>query len=350
MKYKFAPAYLSAIVCTSVLLFTACTSSGDDKNPANSGDQPTPVPPQEQVTAISPIVINKGSVTSNAEKTRFNISGGATINVLDTTAIPDGATVAFTDVDLTIVKVDANGADLTTPLTVTFNKPAGTISNINLSELGASISDTQKSDCGTFRVYATYKATYDMNNPSMFISRDTISIVREQNYCEEEQQTTPIQKPDAVGSSVELVQFTAEVDCKSGKGISLATGEVVPNASADIYFTATEDGEVTVHSSNGTTIAEFSNANDTNWDDDWYYSEDGSLLPAEPAHMSDFRFRTASLTTMIKSFDGFKFIIATTPNYNADTGDGFYAFTMMNKTIPDANKNVTVTILGYKKK
>lgn len=348
MKFKFAPKVVGAIFSTALIFGLAACSSGDDNksNPAApSGNDSQPLPPQEQVTPQSPITFNTITITPNSDKSKFLIGGGASLNTLDTNVIPTGVEVAFTDVYLTLGKVSETGQLMTTPLTITFNKPAGTFSVVNFSAFGTAIVDNNKSDCGTFRITATYKATYDMNKPDMFISRDSIDFIREQKYCEEEKSTVPEQTTNPA-SSVELTHYEITVDTKSGTGISFATGQTAPNASADIYLTATDDGEITVHASNGTKITAYSNANDKNWDDDWTYE----MLPAEPAHMSDFRFKELSLGTLYKPFDGFAFVVATTSAYNATTGDGFYAFTMKDKTTPDANGNMNVTILVYKKK
>lgn len=350
MKYPISHYLLTVAVSAAVFIgFTACSDDPSSSNNTKTDDGkpviPTPVLPP--VTEISPVVTNPMSVDFNPDGTRAVISGGATLNLLDTTAIPAGAEVAFTSVELSLVKVTPTGTT-GTPLQVTFNKPAGAIANVNWSELGANIADDNRSDCGSFRLYATYMASYDAAKPSMYVSRDSLDFIRNETYCQEptiDTTTTPIQQP---GSTVELTFFTVEVGTKDGTGISLASGTAVPLASADLYFTSDElTGVIYIHSANGVQIAEYTNARDSKYEDDWT-SED---LPPEPAHMSDFRFKEKSLTTALEGFDKYMFYIATTPSYNATTGDGFFAFTLFAKPdTPDANNNYNLTVLIYKKK
>lgn len=347
MKYlysrKLATIGISAVILSG---FIAC--SDESSSPNKADDTPvidTPVLPP--VTAVSPVVTNPMTVNFNGDGTRAVIAGGATLNLLDTTTIPAGAEVAFTSAELSMVKVTEAGATVGTPLQVTYTKPTGAIPNVNWSELGASIYDDNKTDCGTFRLYATYMASYDASQPQMYVSRDSLTFVRDERFCQvlvEDTATTPKEVP---GSNVMMVMTTVEVGTKDGQGISLATLSAVPQASADLYFTADElTGILAAHSANGVQIAEYTNDKDKNWDDDWTALD----LPPDPVTMSNFRFKEKSLSTTIPGFDGMKFYVATTSAYNSTTGDGFYAFTLLNKPdTPDANNNYNLTILIYKK-
>lgn len=347
MKYLFSRK-LATIGMSAVVLcgFIAC--SDESSSPNKADDTPvidTPVLPP--VTDISPVVTNPMTVNFNGDGTRAVIAGGATLNLLDTTAIPTGAEVAFTSAELTMVKVNETGTTVGTPLQVTYNAPTGAIPNVNWSELGAGIYDENKTDCGTFRLYATYMASYDASKPSMYVSRDSLTFVRDERFCQvlvEDTSTAPKEVP---GDNVLLAMTTVDVGTKDGTGISLATATAVPQASADLYFTSDElTGVLTVHSANGVQIAEYTNDKDKNWDDDWTAID----LPPDPVKMSNFRFKEKSLTTGIEGFDNMKFYVATTPAYNSTTGDGFYAFTLLNKPdTPDANNNYALTILIYKK-
>lgn len=327
--------------------FTACS---DEKSDNPTKPEQTQVIDDSQLIAptdFSPIVTNGLSVNSNGDKTKFVINGGAKLDLLDTMTIPADAEAYFYDMSLEIFKVNATGNLESTPLTVTFNKPATAIPNINWSDFGASIFDENKSDCGTFRIRATYMASNDPTIPSKYISVDSVEFIREEIYCkpfEEIQAQTPVEIP---GSTVELTMFTVDVGTKDGTGISLSSGTSVPQASADLYFTADElTGVVTAHAANGVQIAEYTNAKDKNYEDDWTSID----LPPDP-HMSDFKFKEKSLTSSISGIDKFSFYVATTPSYNATTGDGFFAFTMQTKSdTPDSNNNYSLTILIYKKK
>ena len=101
-----------------------------------------------------------------------------------------------------------------------------------------------------------------------------------------------------------------------------------------------------MYTQNGVQITPYSNNRDKNYDDDWTIN----LLPPAPAHMSDFRFKKGGLTTS-SDFESFMFYVAIGANYNAETGDGFYAFTLQSKSdTPDANGNYALSILMFKKK
>ena len=349
MKYPISRYLLSIAMGAAVFVgFTACSDEKSD-NPVKP-DQPQVIDDSHFVapTPESPIVTIAMGVNGNGDKTKFVISGGARLDLLDTTTIPSDADVQFYDMSLEIFKVNAATGGLeTTPLTVTFNKPTTTIPNVNWSDFGASIFDENKSDCGTFRIRATYMASYDPNVPALWVSVDSVEFTRDESFCkpiEEIQAQTPVEVP---GSTVELTMFTVDVGTKDGTGISLASGTAVPLESADLYFTADElTGTVTAHTANGVQIAEYTNARDKNYEDDWTSID----LPPDP-HMSDFKFKEKSLGPSISGIDKFSFYVATTPSYNATTGDGFYAFTIQTKSdTPDSNNNYALTILVFKKK
>lgn len=328
--------------------FAAC--SDDESSGTTKPDQgivpDTPVLPA--TTDISPVIPSPITVSPNPDKTKFRISGGATLNLNDTTTIPAGTEVAFTNMTLDLVKLNPAGGTTGTPLQVTFDKPAGAVGTINWYELGASINDENKSDCGTFMLYATYMATYDAAKPNMYVTRDSVTFVREDTYCQAIVEDTTTKVPEAPGANIELVMSTIDVGTKDGTGISLASMSAVPVANADLTFSSDElTGVITIRSANGVQIAEYTNQKRKPYTDDWT-AED---LPPAPAHMSDFRFSEKSLTTAVEGFDSFMFYVATTPSYNSETGDGFYAFTLQHKAAtPDANGNFPMTVLIYKKK
>ena len=348
MKYLFSRYLLTATISAALLIgFSAC-SDDSSSSPDNSDTTPVNTTPElDEVTPESPIKPAPLTVEPNRDKSKFLISGGAIIDLLDTSTIPAGADIAFTDMDLKLFKISATGSLDPTPLQVTYNK-LGVTSNVSWSDAGAAIIDNNKSDCGTFRLYATYKASYDANDPYKYVSRDSLDFVREDIYCQEEPETPEPTPEEVAAASVELTMITVEVGTKNGIGISLSSGgTAVPAAEADLNFTSDElTGVITIHASNGTKIAQYSNDKDQNYNDDWTIE----TLPPAPAHMSDFRFKEASLTTAIEGLDSYIFYIATTPNYNAETGVGFFAFTLQSKPdFPDGNGNYALTILIYKK-
>ena len=347
MKYPFSH-YLMTIAMSSAVL-AGLTACGDDESGSGTSTGPETVietPQLPAVTELSPIVPTPLNVAVNGDGTIMMITGGATIDLLDTTTIPTGTEIAFTNAELSLAKVNESGAITGTPLQVSYSPLPGAVPNVNWGERSASIVDNNKSDCGTFRLYATYMATYDAADPNKYVSRDSLDFVRDATFCEEIPET-PVQTPEQIAAaSVELSSVVATVGTKDGTGLSLATGTAVASSTADIIFTADElTGAITMHTQNGVSLTAYSNDRDKNYDDDWTIN----LLPNPPAHMSDFRFRKANLTTMVK-LESYKFYVAIASNYNEQTGDGFYAFTLQDKPeYPDANGNYTLTLLMFKK-
>lgn len=341
----------SAISTIALCGFFGCSgdsSSGSDDT-GIGGDQGTPMEEIPQNTELAPIKPQPLTVEPNGVNSLFMINGGASLDLLDTTAIPTGAEVVFTKLQLRLGKVGADGSIQTTPLQITCG---GQVCDrnlaqpfISLTELQANIKDDNKSDCGTFRIFATYYASYDANNMEMFIKSDSVDFTRPQDACEEVKQPEP-QEVVVPGSNVALTYYTIKVNTKAGDGLSLATGTVVPVAQADIYFNSDElTDEIKMYTGNGFQLTEYINGDDVeNFADDW--TKD--MLPPDPAHMSDFRFKTNRLQTS-SDFTSYMFYIALGPNYNAETGDGFYAFTELDESVADANHNIEITLLVYKK-
>lgn len=349
MKLPFSH-YLLMIATSAIALvgFTAC-SDDESSSPSDPGTTTTTVdqpPDLATPTELSPIVPRPLSVDFNGDGTYAKIEGGAILDLLDTTAIPADAEIAFTEVSLILAKVTETGARQQTPLQLSYNSLSAPTPNINWGNLSAKITDNNKSDCGTFMLYAVYNATYDINVPNMFVSIDSVMFVRDQQYCEEVQETPPQSQEQLAAQTVELAPFVINIGTKNATGISLETGTSVSNATADLIFTADElTGKITVHGQNGIQVAPYSNNKDKDFDDDWTIKK----LP-EQAHLSDFRFKKNSLAATCE-FESFMFYVAIGPNYNAETGDGFYAFTLQERSdTPDQNGNFDLTIFMFKKK
>lgn len=340
---------LSAISAIALCGFCGCSDDGSSGTAAQQDVTPNnnaPADPIREESDTSPIRINKMSISSNGLRTSFIIGGGAVIDQNDTVSVPKGAEAFFMNMQMSVSKI-VNGELKKTPLTVTCQGApcalTSPVQTINLTEMGARIEDNNKSDCGEFRITISYAASYDLADPEKFISNDFIDFTREQTYCEEEKQPEQQVNP---ADLVTLTSYEVVVNTKKGDGLSLATGATVPAAQADLIFASDDlSGEISITTSNGAKITPYSNDGDNNYDDDWNIK----TLPPDPVHMSDFRFRATTLSTGVGYFDSFIFYVVTTPNYNAETGDGFYAFTAKKVGIADENKNIQVTLLVYKK-
>lgn len=348
MKYAFSHYLLTVAMSSAMLIgYTACS---DDESGNSTGPSQQPFDESSElptITSISPIVPTTLNVRVNGDGTLMLIEGGAKLDLLDTTAIPTGAEINFTSAKLILAKITETGEIVKSPLTIANDSVTGPVPNINWGQYGASITDNNKADCGSFRVYAVYNASYDSNIPNMYVSIDSTNFVRDQSFCEVIPET-PTQTPEQIAAeSVELVSAVVNLGTKSSEGLSLATATTVPTASADIVFISDDlTGKISMYTQNGVQVTPYSNNRDKNYDDDWTIN----LLPPAPAHMSDFRFKKGGLTTS-SDFESFMFYVAIGANYNAETGDGFYAFTLQSKSdTPDANGNYALSILMFKKK
>lgn len=335
----------------SAAMLVSYTACSDDSSGGSSTNPDTPTVPDTpqlpEVTLVSPVSPLPISVTVSGDGSRMVINGGATFDLLDTTTIPTGAEVAFTNAELSLAKVSETGAIIGTTLQITYTPIPAPIANVNWGDQGAMIIDDNKSDCGTFIIYATYMATYDASNPNMYVTRDSATFVRDQSFCEAIPET-PTQTPEEIAAaSIELVSAVINIGTKDGKGVSLSSAAAVDASTADIIFTADElTGKITMHTQNGFQITEYSNTRDKNYDDDWTIS----MLPPSPAHMSDFRFRKSNLVPTL-ALESYKFYVVIGNNYNEQTGDGFYAFTLQEKSdTADANGNYSLVLLLFKKK
>ena len=335
----------------SAAMLVSYTACSDDSSGGSSTDPDTPTVPDTpqlpEVTLVSPVSPLPISVTVSGDGSRMVINGGATFDLLDTTTIPTGAEVAFTNAELSLAKVSESGAIIGTTLQITYTPIPAPLANVNWGDQGAMIIDDNKSDCGTFIIYATYMATYDASNPNMYVTRDSATFVRDQSFCEVIPET-PTQTPEEIAAaSIELVSAVINVGTKDGQGVSLAAATTADASTSDLIFTADElTGKITMHTQNGFQITEYSNTRDKNYDDDWTIS----MLPPSPAHMGDFRFRKSNLVPTL-ALESYKFYVVIGSNYNEQTGDGFYAFTLQDKSdTPDANGNYSLVLLLFKKK
>ena len=141
----------------------------------------------------------------------------------------------------------------------------------------------------------------------------------------------------------------------SGKGVSLATCDTVPEASADLIFSktgTTRDVDVKVDCAAGTFITPIINGDDANYDDDYGYGvwpENLEGRGGTMAYVSDFKYGTISETSLNDMVANAGLLyVAKAPTYDAATGAGFYAFAITEKGIADAvNGDRTMKIKVY---
>ena len=291
----------------------------------------------------SPIRIQKATVHPNADKTIFTFSGGASADepcyIKETENDP-----FFTDMDLTLTHVNENGTIEYAKIELQHIKPPFPRSTIDFGAMDVRMIDTAKTQCGKFILYITYIASDDPTILNKYISRDSVEFVREPEFCQVK--PTSSSAAEIIDPGIELTKHRGSMSTSITKGFSFKDESEVPLAQAQIQVTENKDRFLTLHGVNGYKVAKYENADDQNWEDDWFCD----ILPPAPVHISDFRFSKAKLadSTGFFSFDYFWVVIG--PAFNDSTGDDFYAVTLHYRDDhPDENGNSTFKIIYYKK-
>lgn len=135
-------------------------------------------------TPDSPIEIGVLQYLANEDKTIFVIRGGASIDLTDSSIKKTDADVFFTDVKLVMAKVDSDGnSTLIDKIQVTHEDFPDSATSINLSQLKTKVLFDEFNECGKFRLFAVFYASDEADNPTKYISIDSIDVAREMKYC-----------------------------------------------------------------------------------------------------------------------------------------------------------------------
>lgn len=347
-------AFLSALCISAAFGLTACSddkSSSPSNDPINPNTPDAPVIPE--ATVISPVRFSDMTATANGDQTIFKINGDAHFDLEDTTSLVTGNAPVFTKVEFALTKVVNNtitGTTATiTPTLMDYSVTPATLDTqfpdkVNFSELNLTVSNV--TECGTYQVFVTAYASDDATKMDKFISKNSVTFVRDEALCAAQQQQQQQQQQTNPADLILLTKTDISVSTADAQGLSFTTKSAVPKANADITISIQDvTNEIKLTANNGFKIGIYSNNGDKNYDDDWCKF----VLPPEPVKLSDFRFREASLGTTISPFDEGLAYVAIAPNYNAETGEGFYAFIKNEATIPDANKDIVLSFIVYSK-
>ena len=313
------------------------SSSGQSSSSATGSSSSTP----PYYVEVSPIVLSPITVNHNADKSEFTFSGRAyldeNVNTWQTTE------PFFTDMYLVLAHVNKFNQNVQPLIELQYTKPPFPTSTIDLGAMGVKISDPEKNQCGTFKLFIVLNASNDPEMNDRYIAVDSLEFVREPEYC----QTKPTSSSAAeiINPRIELTKYRGSMSTSITKGFSFKDNAEVPVARAQIQVTENKDGDLTLHGVNGYKVAKYDNTNDRNWDDDW----SSMFLPPSPAHTGDFRFTEASLADSVKFFDIDFFWVVIGPAFNDKTGDDFYTITLRTKERPDADGIRQLEIIYYKK-
>ncbi|MBP5246471.1 MAG: hypothetical protein J6Z31_01255 [Fibrobacter sp.] len=351
MKYDILKSVsLLALFAAFTTVMFACDNGSDPsapvRTPTESSSSAAPLMSSIPVTEVSPIRFQQASCKPNADETIFYFNGSAILDGWDTTANADSENDPFfTGMTLTLAHVNELGQNEQTPLQLTYTMPSFPQDAINLGQMGVSIVDTAKTQCGPFKLFVVLNATNDPAIPDKFISVDSVEFVRSEEACMPDPEPVSSSAADIIVSDAELNQYTGQMSTSLTYGFSFTTGTEVPMAEAQIRVQADEAGTLSLYGVNGYRVVKYNNDRDKNFDDDY----GSKYLPPTPAHISDFRFTESKLAESTEKFDIDFFVVVVGPAFNADTGDDFYAITLADKSVPDGNGVRTLSVIYYKK-
>ncbi len=341
MKSKFiTPIILASAFTLSALSFVAC---GEDSNPttdfnnnqsaAVSSSSYVEIPPTKET------FISFSNFTATPSFSIIQFDGSITINFGDTNTIADVDAVRLKDVQFAIVKAGTKILQGN----VTILKPIDFENNFtvtaNLDEMGVQTDlDEGYTDCGDFELIVTAFATDDVNES---ISTKRIPFTRSEEKCREPESSSS-SEPEA--TSAPLDSFRVAIDTKVHKCINTTTKAA--DDTGDICFQPNSNKTVDLYSTTGVKFAFYNNNNDRTMANDY----DKDYLPENP-QTSDFLYVSTSLVEKYNDFLSHKkgFFVAISPTYDSssEVATGFFAFTVLDYTIPDSNGNVSMNLLVY---
>jgi|P827metagenome_2_1110787.scaffolds.fasta_scaffold00033_116 hypothetical protein len=351
MKYDLLKsASLLALFSLFTAAMYACTGSDDpsapEKDTEKSSSSAMPLMSSIQVTEVSPIRFQQAAANPTPDETIFTFNGSAILDGWDTTANADSENDPFfTGIELILAHVNDAGENEQAMVELQYTAPTFPQSAINLSEMGVSINDPAKTQCGTFKLFVLLYATNDPENPNKFASVDSLTFERKPESCLPDPEPESSSAADVIVSDVPLNMFRGNMSTSTTYGFSFTQEKEVLMEQAQIRVETDETGALTLYGVNGYRVVKYNNAKDRNFDDDY----SSKLLPSIPAHISDFRFNETKLAESAEKFDIDYFWIVIGPAFNADTGDDFFAVTLESKDVPDGNGVRPLSIIYFKK-
>lgn len=323
---------------------TKSSSSSNSITSSSSVGSNNPAQTASSSRLCSPIRFQPPTVTHDINKTRFIFIGSAVTSELCYINETDPEPY-FTNVRLELVRVNELGQNEVSLINLQYTPPTLPATAINLAEMGVSITDSAKTQCGNFKLLVNLTATDDPNIPEKFIAVDSVEFVREPKYCEADAKSSSSAAIDSVVRKVEIRQFNGLMSTSETRGYSFKEDAEVPIERAQIQVKQGRDGGLMLYGVNGHKVTMYDNFRDrTTYSDDWYSGD----LPPSPVHTTDFKFTEANLTDSTY-FDVDAFWIVIGPAFNKETADDFYTITL--KTMERANEEGVrpLKIIYYKK-
>ena len=211
------------------------------------------------------------------------------------------------------------------------------LNSMNSAYVSVNLTDPAFTECGTYSLIVTVTASDGAN---VFQRTEIIPFERDAaEYCWGEYSSSSTVQVKEIPMTTCQVELSTNVN----PGVDLAYCVAVPAAgaaTADIIFEKAGDvtnPELSSKSGSGLLFSPITNGDLPPYTDDyevdiWPEDMNADRSPAT-AYVSDFKFKTIDaerLTNMIQNFN--QIYVAKAPTYNAETGEGFYAFAITDAT------------------
>ncbi|WP_298768656.1 hypothetical protein [uncultured Fibrobacter sp.] len=314
------------------------TDSSSSLEKSSSSELVIVVPDQSDFT------ITASELDSRVAGDEVRFKGKFMLNLLGDSIVMDSSlNIAFIGIEYIVAKGnDVNNMTIA-PVAVSSNQillptqNAIDLNSTNSARVSISLLDPGFTECGTYSLIITVTAT---SGDMVFQRTEIIPFERDAaEYCWGEYSSSSTVQVKEIPMTTCQVELSTNVN----PGLDLATCTAVPAASAataDIIFEKAGDvtnPELSAKSGSGLLFSPITNGDLPPYTDDyevdiWPEDMNADRSPAT-AYVSDFKFKTIDaerLTNMIQNFN--QIYVAKAPTYNADTGEGFYAFAITDAT------------------
>lgn len=292
----------------------------------------------------SDFTITASELDSRVAGDEVRFKGKFMLNLLgDSTVMDSSLNIAFIGIEYIVAKGnDVNNMTIA-PVAVSSNQillptqNAIDLNSTNSARVSISLLDPGFTECGTYSLIITVTASDGAN---VFQRTEIIPFERDAaEYCWGEYSSSSTVQVKEIPMTTCQVELSTNVN----PGVDLAYCVAVPAAgaaTADIIFEKAGDvtnPELSSKSGSGLLFSPITNGDLPPYTDDyevdiWPEDMNADRSPAT-AYVSDFKFNAiegTQLNNMIQNFN--QIYVAKAPTYNAETGEGFYAFAITDAT------------------
>ena len=286
----------------------------------------------------SDFTITASELDSRVAGDEIRFKGKFKLNLVgDSTVMDTSLNIYFTSISYMVGDVNSMAiANVAVNSDIIFFPKRDSI-DLNSAHVSIDLLDPGFTECGTYSLIVTVTAT---SGDMVFQRTEIIPFERDAaEYCRTEDTTS--QQP--VKAEIPMTSCQVELSTNVNPGVDLAYCVAVPAvgaATADIFFEKAGDRnnpELSSKSGSGLLFSPITNGDLPPYTDDyevdiWPEDMNPDRSPAT-AYVSDFKFNAiegTQLNNMIQNFN--QIYVAKAPTYNAETGEGFYAFAITDAT------------------